>query len=257
MASKQTSAGGWMPAALDLYFKQSKDPLTSLILVLPIFLLYQVGVLYTGGVQNGVDFATGPLMALARGDVTTYLSINGLLLALYLGAILYLRRTHAFEARVWPWVIGESAVYALLFGSVVIKIMQAIGLGALLASGTGPAITPHAPGALDALVMSMGAGLYEETVFRLVGVGGVLALLSRLLPKTPVWALAGVIVVASSAVFSGIHYIGALGDVFTLGSFIFRFFAGVLLAILFYVRGFAVAVYTHMLYDVLVMMFNA
>jgi hypothetical protein len=241
-----------LTAPLRRYFKQSSDPLTSLILVLPIFLAYQLGVLFTGGVQNGVDFATGPLMALSQGSTANYLMINAGLLAVYLGAILYLRRTHAFEPKVWPWVIGESALYALFFGSAIIQIMKTLGMGALLATGA----SAYQPGVVDALVMSLGAGLYEETVFRLIGVGGVVALVTRILPKVPMWAIAGVVVVASSAVFSGIHYVGSMGDAFTLGSFLFRFFAGLLLALVFYTRGFAVAVYTHAFYDILVMVFK-
>ena len=54
---------------------------------------------------------------------------------------------------------------------------------------------------------------------------------------------------------SAIHHIGVMGDPFTLGTFLFRFFAGILLAVIFHVRGFAVAVYTHAIYDIFVMVF--
>jgi len=72
----------------------------------------------------------------------------------------------------------------------------------------------------------------------------------------PAWMSAVFAVILSSLVFSGIHYIGSLGDAFTLGSFMFRFFAGVILAVIFYLRGFAVAVYTHAIYDIIVMVFR-
>lgn len=241
-----SSPGG----SLGHYLKQSKDPLTSLILVLPLFLLYQIGVLFTDGVRNGVDFVTSAMMALAQGSTTHYLILNAVILAAYLTAIERLKRTHSFDVRVWPGVIVESAVYALLFGTAIIQIMQALGMGALLAAG-GAGF-----GLVDALVLSLGAGLYEETVFRVIGVSGVLAVASRVFPKVSLWALAGVVIVASSAVFSAIHYVGSLGDAFTLGSFMFRFIAGILLALLYYTRGFAVAVYTHALYDILVMVFR-
>ena len=51
----------------------------------------------------------------------------------------------------------------------------------------------------------------------------------------------------------GIHYIGALGDDFTIASFVFRFLAGVYLTLVFRFRGFAVAVYSHAIYDVIVL----
>ena len=61
------------------------------------------------------------------------------------------------------------------------------------------------------------------------------------------WAL------VSAAVFSGIHYVGALGDSFALQSFVFRVVLGLALTLIFVLRGFAAAVWTHALYDVWVL----
>ena len=58
--------------------------------------------------------------------------------------------------------------------------------------------------------------------------------------------------VVGAAIFSAVHYIGPLGDVFELPSFIFRFLFGLALNALFLVRGFGVAAWTHALYDILV-----
>ena len=112
---------------------------------------------------------------------------------------------------------------------------------------------------IQKIVLSLGArALYEETVFRLLGVGGMFWALGKVFKERwPRWARALAAVLLTSFVFSAIHYIGALGDAFTLGSFLFRFFAGVLLAVLFYLRGFAVAVYTHAIYDIIVMVFRS
>ena len=48
------------------------------------------------------------------------------------------------------------------------------------------------------------------------------------------------------------HYIGTLGDAFTLSSFTFRFLFGLALNVVFLVRGFGVAAWTHALYDVMI-----
>jgi len=53
-------------------------------------------------------------------------------------------------------------------------------------------------------------------------------------------------------IFSAVHYVGALGDAFTLSSFTFRFLFGLALNGIFLIRGFGVAAWTHALYDVLV-----
>ena len=56
----------------------------------------------------------------------------------------------------------------------------------------------------------------------------------------------------AAVVFSAAHYVGALGDQFTLASFTFRALAGLWFTLVYRFRGFAVAVYTHTLYDLFV-----
>jgi hypothetical protein len=247
---KQRGVVAELATPLQGYLAQSKDLFHSLVFVLPIFILYQIGVLFTGGVQNGVDFATGPMMALVQGDLLHYVLLNLGIFAVYVGGIFYMRHNHQLEIRIWPWLMAESAVYATLLGGVIIWLMEALGMGALLASGG------YEPGVVQALVISLGAGLYEETVFRLIGVSGVLAVARRLMPDVASWALALGVVVASSFVFSAVHHVGSMGDPLTLGVFMFRFIAGMVLALLYYARGFAVAVYTHAFYDILVLVFR-
>ena len=58
--------------------------------------------------------------------------------------------------------------------------------------------------------------------------------------------------VVGAVVFSAVHHIGAFGDPFTLPVFTFRFLFGLALNAVFLLRGFALAAWTHALYDVLV-----
>ena len=53
--------------------------------------------------------------------------------------------------------------------------------------------------------------------------------------------------------FSLAHYVGPGGDTFAIHSFLFRFLAGALFGIIFLGRGLAVAVYTHAIYDIYVL----
>ena len=104
--------------------------------------------------------------------------------------------------------------------------------------------------------MSLGAGFYEELPFRagLFGVG--LKVLNVFYPantatrKTLVpilWAT------ATSLVFSGWHYVGALGDPFDARSFVFRWVCGMVFVGIYGLRGFAPVVWTHTIYDLWVM----
>lgn len=231
------------------YLDKSRDLGTSLLLVIPLFVIYQIGVLTTGGVRNGVDFMSDVLWAITDGSMLVYLGINLAVLAAFVGGVLYLRRTGDLSPRIFPAVIGESTLYAMLLGGVVIQLMSSLGMGALLSTGGG------GYGILTSIVLSVGAGLYEETVFRLILMGGLFLAGTRIF-DLPTWMSAVMAVFVSSFIFSGVHYIGDLGDAFTLGSFMFRFIAGVLLAVIFYLRGFAVAVYTHAIYDIIVMVFH-
>ena len=233
------------------YLEDSRDLLTGLILVLPLFVLYQLGVLLTGGLRNGVDFVTSALWALTGGQTLHYIGVNLLVLLGFVLAIFALRRRGTLRPRIWPYMMLESLVYALLFGAVVVQMMSALGMGALLATGAGGEMT-----LVQKFVMSFGAGLYEEIVFRLLGMGGLFLALRKGARDLPSWVAALIAVVLSSLLFSAIHHLGSLGDPFTLGTFLFRFFAGILLALIFYLRGFAIAVYTHVLYDIIVMVFR-
>ena len=100
------------------------------------------------------------------------------------------------------------------------------------------------------LIGFCGAGLYEEVLFRLLMLPIAVWAFERLGCSTLAagfWAL-----VLSSLLFSGAHYIGPLGDSFTLYSFTFRTVAGLFFALLFLLRGFGIAAGTHFFYDLLV-----
>jgi membrane protease YdiL (CAAX protease family) len=108
---------------------------------------------------------------------------------------------------------------------------------------------------LTNVIMSFGAGVYEETVFRLGMLGGLVALFERLLGLRRFVALT-VGLLLSSAAFSAVHHLGPLGDPLAVWIFVFRMLAGLIFGLLFWFRGFAVAVYTHAIYDVIVLVFR-
>ena len=102
------------------------------------------------------------------------------------------------------------------------------------------------------IVMSVGAGFWEETTFRLGLLTGIVGLCERGIGMRRILAIL-VGFVLSSLVFSAVHHIPPYGDPLLLGVFTFRFMAGICFGLLFWFRGFAVAAYTHALYDVYVL----
>jgi membrane protease YdiL (CAAX protease family) len=99
------------------------------------------------------------------------------------------------------------------------------------------------------LMISLGAGIYEELLFRVLLVSGMAWLMTRIFH----WrATAGGIfaVVIGALIFSAFHYMGPYGDDLQLASFTFRAVAGVLFSGLYLLRGFGITAWTHALYDV-------
>lgn len=228
--------------ALLRYLGGRLDGLSSAILVFPLFLIYQIGIL-SGRGQNGVDFLTRAFIELGRRDLTNYLIIMAVALAAYAALIVLLRHRGAFHPRAFAPMLVESTFYALVMGSIILFVMQKF-LGVL------PGLAIGGRGPLDVLVISAGAGFHEELIFRLVLMGGMAWLLTGIMGERRAWLIA---LVVSSLAFSIAHHVGPAGEPFTFAAFVYRSLAGVFFALVFQIRGFAVAAWTHALYDVYVL----
>jgi membrane protease YdiL (CAAX protease family) len=133
-------------------------------------------------------------------------------------------------------------------GSLIVFVMTRIfGISPRLAGG----VAGESMG--TRLVMSLGAGVWEETVFRLGMLGGLTALFERGIGMRR-WIAALIGLGISSVLFSAMHHIPPYGDPFAIGVFTFRVLAGACFGLLFWFRGFAVAVYTHAFYDLYVLL---
>jgi hypothetical protein len=102
---------------------------------------------------------------------------------------------------------------------------------------------------VDQVALSLGAGIYEELVFRLVLISLVMMVGVDLLgrERTNV-AVAAVCI--SSLVFAGHHYLPVGHEPFDLISFLFRTAAGMYLALVFWYRGYGPAAGCHAAYNV-------
>jgi hypothetical protein len=155
-------------------------------------------------------------------------------------------RGHALRWQRFAVIVAEGIVYAVAMRLIAGYVVGRVFLG------------PPSFGPFAGLVMSFGAGLYEEIAFRagLFGLGAKLALIVFPLPvpfKRQVFYLAWAVVAA--AAFSGWHYVGPLADPFDARSFLFRMVCGLVFTAIFAFRGFAPAVWTHAIYDIWVLVF--
>jgi membrane protease YdiL (CAAX protease family) len=104
----------------------------------------------------------------------------------------------------------------------------------------------------EGIVLSLGAGFYEELVFRVLLVGtlaGIFHASGFDRRKAGIFAA-----LLAALLFSAFHYIGPYGDAWRAPSFIFRFLAGLAFSALFLLRGFGIAAWTHALYDVFLLL---
>ena len=231
--------------ALSAHFGGRIDPFTSAVLVFPLFLTYQLGILGRGGSgQNGVDFVTRALIELCARDLGNYLGVLGACLLAYAALLVILRQYGRFTPRVFLPMLAEAAFYATTMGTLILfaihrflEVMPHLAVAAAIPLG-------------DIAVISAGAGLHEELIFRVVGMGGLGFLLAGITGPRRAWVFA---LVLSSLIFSLAHHVGPAGEAFTFAAFVYRALAGVFFALVYQLRGFAVAAWTHALYDVYVL----
>lgn len=221
----------------------ASGPWTDLGLTLPIFIAYHLGVVLLP-VRNAADVLTFELVALADHNLLAYGALTLAIGTVYVGLLVLAGRGHVFRWERFFWVAVEGIVYA-----IAMRLVAAAVVGNLfLAKGV--------DNAFAGLVMSLGAGFYEEVMFRVVLFGLGARLVAFILPfplpmKRLLLKVAWAIVAA--AIFSGWHYVGALGDAFDPVSFVFRWVCGIVFTLIYWFRGFAPAVWTHALYDIWVL----
>jgi hypothetical protein len=217
---------------------------TSLLYVFPLFLIYEVGVMFAPAI-NGVDFVTRNLYHLVGYSRRNYLLLHGALALVFFGVVLWSRRQHRGSGRFLPMFL-ESGIYALTLGSFIVFVMQnVLGLSPRLSlAGLGTAA--------QGVVLSLGAGVHEELVFRLGLFSGGAALLCLFGMRPRLGILLACI--ASAALFSAAHHVGTSGDAWSVGVFVYRWIAGLVFTAIYYYRSLAHACYAHALYDVYVLL---
>lgn len=218
------------------YLAWSKDPAVGLFVVLPLWITYEVlRLLVLPDRINGAEFLIYHWLP----------PIGQSLLTFVFGATVLVCGWSILERDI-PWIrvglvtILEGLVYALIIGPLA-GVLTSYSMPVMAAS-------EHT----NNLVAALGAGIYEELLFRLL----LLSLLAWLFTRTtsafglPRWPGVVLAIVVSSLLFALLHHVGqSLPDIETK-VFLFRTMAGLILAALFVFRGIGVCVYTHALYNV-------
>ena len=245
---------------MNTYWQASRAPRYSLLFALPLLIIYQIlaalAPVEPGGmsVRNGADVILQSVffwLAGAWGPRLFLLCLIGV------GAWLIARDVRSHPGRLTPSVLGgmllESVCLALVFGVVVGSLTAAL-LGTPPPSmALGGGFSAQRLTRWTMLMLSLGAGIYEELLFRVVLVGLIAWAGTKLLGWRPL--VAGVVAtILGALIFSGFHYVGPYGDRLDVYSFVFRTIAGLFFSALYLLRGFGITAWAHALYDVLLLL---
>ena len=227
------------------YFEVSQRPMAALALLVPLVALYEIGTLAAGPTLHGeasrvVAFHLLEMFFSILGAASFHLP------ALAVVAVLIAWHVACRD----PWTIHLPTTLAMALESIVLALpllMLSRLVGPIPFASTQPAQWG------DEIILSIGAGIYEELLFRLILIsllGMALVDFARMRRSTG-YAIA---VVLSSLLFAAHHYAPLTTEPFAMGSFAFRAVAGLYLSLVFVLRGFGLAVGCHAAYDLMLVL---
>ncbi|MBC7821830.1 MAG: CPBP family intramembrane metalloprotease [Planctomycetaceae bacterium] len=241
------------------YWQQSRLPWPSLVFLTPMLVAYEVGVLWVGG-RNSAEIRSGADIWLRGGLEAIGLGVSWLPPLLVVLGLLVWQWVEKHPWRVsWETLAGmfaESVIFAfilLLIGQLQSRVFSwsmTHSHDVIDVAGLTAAMSPAAAETLARALGFVGAGIYEEVLFRLALLPPTMTLLRQpsFLRR---WATP-VAVLITSLLFSAAHHAGPSGEPFDLFRFTFRALAGGIFAALFVLRGFGITAASHALYDLLV-----
>ncbi len=263
-SARAAPAGAPAPAS---YWELSRRPLHVLLFLLPLIVAYEIGMPLLPQPQG----ASGYLDIKAHGWLVRFFEMVGIAQTggLYLGGlaiVIVLVCWHLINRD--PLRVRPSTLAGMALESAVLTLPLLV-MGALLArlmfapaGGAGPeaaALSPGAPLAAgdvwrgmnigSKITISIGAGLYEELVFRMLLIAAVHTVLVDL-GKASHFVGGLVAVIVSAALFTWYHPLDSGGEHSRLHAMLSYFLLGLYFGVVFISRGFGIVVAVHALYDI-------
>ncbi len=242
ISAPATTAAPVQEAAFN-YLGRSEMPLISLVFLLPLIVLYEVGTRYfTTAARHGRDEQIIAFNLMQRffafvgadGRHLPAMSVAGVLLAWHIAR----KDSWEIDIRVLLGMAVESGLLTIPLILLGIALPRYFPLAAVAG--------PRA----DRLILALGAGVYEEFFFRLA-LFALLSLLLRDLLKAGRTATHLLVVATSAISFSAYHYLSP-NEHFQLQTFIFRTIAGAYFGVVFLMRGFGITAGSHCFYDLFI-----
>ena len=228
------------------YWRETHSPLYSFIFTLPLFLIYEIGVFAISAsdlplLRNGADVLMRQVLEIF-GVFGAY-GFSGTFLIGFVVAFLRQKKNLMSSAIRGEYLL--TMFFESIGWAIILTIVMMWTPSLLMISTKDSRLMQH-------IVLAVGAGIYEEFAFRVVLITG----LSHVIGFIFQWnQLAKNItaILLSAMLFSGFHFVGIYGELPSINLFLIRILAGVVLGIIYVMRGFGVAAYTHTIYDLFVL----
>ena len=239
------------------YWTESARPLASLALVAPLLVVYEAGVRILGAqaARNGADVWMRRVLEWL--DFDHYFLLPLLTVGILLGWHYMTRRPWRVSRGVLSGMVAECALLAVCLRALLfVQAFAWQSLGRSLAPAARTTGTLDVSGTAGRLIGFLGAGVYEELLFRLILLSLAVWIFARLGLRGRRGVAAAVVL--TSLVFALAHYVGSFGEPVAWGQpafwfgFLFRLLAGLFFSALFVYRGFGIAAGAHAGYDILV-----
>jgi len=230
---------------MNSYWRSTRSPLYSFLFTIPLFLIYEIGIFLTSSddmfvLRNGAD-------ALMRQILATF-GIAGLY---WVGAIFFIGFiiTFILQRKYWEETQIHSDYFLLM---MVESVVWSVLIYFLMTNVYLLLMNPTGSMLVQQVTLAVGAGIYEEFLFRVLLIAGISVILGFIFQwsdKSRNWAA----MVIAAGIFSSFHFIGEYGDFFSFNIFMIRFLAGIALGTLYFLRGFGITAWSHAVYDLIVL----
>tara|TARA_Y100000590_G_C15638366_1_gene983930 strand:- start:601 stop:1302 length:702 start_codon:yes stop_codon:yes gene_type:complete len=222
------------------YFIYSKNIFSSTLFIFPLFILYEIIAFFKFQntdfvIRNTADVIFRDFISIFTDNI---ILIQGLLIFFFFIYHLYNKNdsVYKFNLKFTFFMYIEGFLYGLL----LIFLLNGLDIFERL---NHLFYTDY----ILSFYLCLGAGIWEEILFRFFLMNILIYFLRYFIEKKIIILVLAISI--SSIIFSLFHYIGSFADSFNLYTFIIRYLGGVYLSILYYYRGLGIAMYSHFIYD--------
>jgi len=223
------------------YFSYTRNSTISLMFIFPFFLMYEILAYFLFDpsdyvIRNSADIIFRDIFEIITNN--TLITYNGLLLILIFSFIFYNFKNKSPKFTLS--YIFFMFIEGIFFGLLLLIILN--GFSVFNYSQQNYFFIDYS----FMFYSCLGAGIWEEILFRYLLLSSLIKVFKKIIDKYSSIILS---IFISALLFSMFHYIGSLGDVFNIYTFIVRFVGGIYLGIIYLYRGLGISMISHIIYD--------